>query len=274
MKRVHVDLQGPPQTMLATLYAKALDADAPRSILNDQYAKAAVDRIEYDWAATTITPRRAPSVAVRTAHFDNWARQFLAAHAQAVVLHVGCGLDARVYRLDPPAGVRWYDVDYPDVIALRKQVYPEREHYRLLSASVTDPGWLAEIPADRPALFLAEGLTMYLTKDDGLALLRRVVDRFARGELQFDAFNTLGIRTQVTNSVVRRSGSTLHWGINGPGDILDAVPGVRLLAWESVFDSDTFDLVSPVFRRLGRAMAVIPVLRTMAQYHRYAFGRE
>lgn len=260
--------------MLATLYAKALDADAARPILGDQYAKDAVARIEYDWATTTITPRRAPSVAVRSAHFDNWARQFLAAHPQAAVMHVGCGLDARVYRLDPPAGVRWYDVDYPDVISLRRQVYPDRENYWMLPASVTDPHWLAEIPADRPALFLAEGLTMYLTADDGLALLRRVVDRFGSGELQFDAFNTFGIRTQVINSVVRRSGSTLRWGINGPDGIVGAVPGVRLLAWESVFDSATFDLVSPAVRWLGRAMAVVPTLRTMAQYHRYAFGRE
>ena len=76
----------------------------------------------------------------------------------------------------------------------------------MLAASVTDPAWLADIPADRPTLFLGEGLTMYLTKDDGLALLRRVVDRFPSGELQFDAFNTLGIRTQVTNSVVRAPG--------------------------------------------------------------------
>jgi methyltransferase (TIGR00027 family) len=274
MERVHVDLDGPPQTMLATLYAKALDADAPKSILNDEYAKNAVARIDYDWDRTTITPRRAPSVAIRTAHFDNWARQFLAVHENAVVLHLGCGLDARVYRLDPGPGVSWYDIDYPDVIALREQVYPNRANYRLLPASVTDPSWLAEIPADRPALFLGEGLTMYLTKADGLALLRRVVDRFPSGELQFDSFNTLGIRTQVTNSVVRRSGSTLYWGINGPADILDAVPGVRLLAWESVFDSDTFDQVSPAVRRLGRVMAAVPGLRTMAQYHRYAFGRE
>jgi methyltransferase (TIGR00027 family) len=260
--------------MLATLYAKALDADAPRSILGDKYAKAAVARIDYDWDKTTINARRAPSVAIRTAHFDNWTRQFLAAHEQAVVLHVGCGLDARVYRLDPPPGVLWYDVDYPDVIRLREQVYPGRENYRLVSSSVTDPHWLTEIPADRPTLFLGEGLTMYLTKDDGLALLRRVVERFPSGELQFDAFSTLGIRTQVINSVVRRSGSTLRWGIDAPGDIVDAVPGVRLLVWESVFDSDTFDLVSPAVRWLGRVMAVVPGLRTMAQYHRYAFGRE
>jgi methyltransferase (TIGR00027 family) len=257
--------------MLATLYAKALDADAERPILADEYAKTAVAQIDYDWAKTTITPRRAPSVAVRTAHFDNWARQFLAVHDEAVVLHVGCGLDARVYRLNPGPGVRWYDVDYPDVIELRQRVYPERTNYQLLPTSVTDPSWLGAIPADRPTLFLAEGLTMYLTRDDGLALLRRVVDRSPSGELQFDSFSSLGIRMQVINSVVRRSGSKLHWAIDQPADILDSVAGVRLLAWESVFDSDTFDLVSPGVRRLGRAMAVVPALRTMAQYHRYAF---
>jgi O-methyltransferase involved in polyketide biosynthesis len=113
---------------------------------------------------------------------------------------------------------------------------------------------------------------MYLTKDDGLALLRRVVDRFASGELQFDAFNTFAIRTQLINGAVRRSGSELHWGIDGPGDIVDAVPGVRLLVWESVFESDTFDLVAPAFRWLGKAMAAVPTLRMMQQYHRYAFG--
>jgi O-methyltransferase involved in polyketide biosynthesis len=276
VERIRVELNGPPQTMLATLYAKALDADAPRSILGDQYAKAAVARIDYAWETTGINARRAPSVAIRTLHFDNWTRQFLAVHDPAknpaVVLHVGCGLDARVYRVDPDEGVRWYDIDYPDVIALREQVYPERENYQMLPASVTDPSWLAEIPADRPALFLGEGLTMYLTKDDGLALLRRVVDRFPSGELQFDAFNTFGIRTQVINAVVRRSGSKLRWGIDRPADIVDAVPRVRLLAWESVFESDTFDLASPAVRWLGRALAAVPVLRTMAQYHRYAFG--
>lgn len=271
MERIHVDLHGPPQTMLATLYGKALDADAPLPILGDEYAKAAVQRIDYDWAATTITARRAPSVAVRSAHFDKWTRQFVAANPEAAVLHVGCGLDARVHRVAPGPGVRWYDIDYPDVIRLHEQVYPARDNYQRIAASVTDPQWLAEVPADRPTLLLGEGLTMYLTRDDGLDLFRRVVDRFPCGEMQFDAFNTFAIRTQVINSVVRSSGSTLYWRIDSPSDILDAVPGVRLLVWESVFDSDTFTLVSPAIRWLGRMMALVPALKNMQQYHRYAF---
>jgi O-methyltransferase involved in polyketide biosynthesis len=270
-EKLHVDLSGAPQTMLATFYAKAVDAGLKHPILGDRFAKDIVDRIDYDWSQTTITPFRAPSVTTRTAHFDRWARQFLAVHSDAVVLHLGCGLDARCFRLDPGPGVEWYDVDYPDVADLRRQLYPPRDHYHVIAASVTDPAWFADIPRDRPTLMIGEGLTMYLTEQDGVALLRRVVEHAPSGELQFDAFNRLGIRSQWTNAVVRRSGATLHWGIDGPDDIIEAVRGVRLLSWVSALDSDAFDHVPWYYRWTLKAMNVVPALRFMAQYHRYAF---
>ncbi|MGV0643837.1 class I SAM-dependent methyltransferase [Mycolicibacterium sp. XJ879] len=257
--------------MLATFYAKALDADLPKPILGDRFAKEIVDRIDYDWSKTTINKANSPSVTTRTAHFDIWARQFLAVHPEAVVLHLGCGLDARAFRLDPGPGVEWYDVDYPEVAELRRALYPARDHYHVVPASVTDPAWLADIATDRPTLMIAEGLTMYLQPSDGVALLRRVVDGFPSGELQFDAYGRLGIRSQGMNVVVRRAGATLHWAIDGPDDILDAVPGTRLLAWVSPFDSPTFDDVAWYYRALASVMRAVPPLRHMAQYHRYAF---
>jgi O-methyltransferase involved in polyketide biosynthesis len=269
--KLRVDLHGAPQTMLATLYAKALEADAPDSVLNDTWARDIVDQIDYDWSATTITRRNAPSVTLRSAHFDSWTRQFLAAHPDAVVLHLGCGLDSRYFRVEPGPGVDWYDVDYPDVVALRQRFYPARPGYRVIPASVTDPGWLAEVEEGRPTLVVAEGLTMYLTEEGGTALLRRVVDRFPSGELQFDTFNWLGIKLQWTNGVVRRSGSTLHWAIDGPDDILAAVPGTRVLQWVPVFESDVFAHVGGVYRLMAAVMNRIPGVRGMAQFHRYAF---
>ncbi len=271
-ERVRVDLSGAPQTMLATLYAKALDADLDEPILGDRFAKQIVERIDYDWKKTTITARRSPSVTTRTAHFDVWAGQFLAAHPRAVVLHVGCGLDSRFFRLQPGPDVQWYDIDYPDVIALRKQFFPRRDNCHLVAASVTDPAWLADIPDDRPALMIGEGLTMYLNECDGIALLRRIVERFASGELQFDAFNRLGIKSQWMNAVVRRAGATLQWGIDGPDEILRAVPGTRLLTWVSTFDSDAFKRVPAAYRLMAKVMSSVPALRYMSQYHRYAFG--
>lgn len=269
---IRVDLSGPPQTMLATLYAKALDADAKKSYLGDIWAKNAVRRIDYDWRSTSITPDNQVGITLRTVHFDNWAREFLARHDYAAVLHLGCGLDSRVFRLDPGPGIEWYDVDYPDVIELHERLYPAREHHHRIATPVTDPAWLQAIPADRPVLLIAEGLTMYLTEDAGIVLLRRVVEHFPSGELQFDAFNSLGIRGQKINAVVRRSGSTLHWAINGPDDIVSAVPGVRQLDAISVFDSEAFQHgMSGGYQLIGKLMSLIPAVRMIAQYHRYAF---
>ena len=274
-EKLQIDLSGAAQTMLATLYAKALDADLARPILADRWAKDIVSRLDYDWSQTAITARTSPSVTTRSAHFDTWTRQFLASRpkgSKVTVLHLGCGLDSRYFRIDPGPNVEWYDVDYPDVATLRTQLFPEREHNHVVAASVTDPGYLADVPADRPTLVIGEGLTMYLTRDEGIALLRRVVDRFPSGELQFDAFNTLGIKAQWTNRVVTRAGATLRWGIDGPDDILAAVPGTRLLAWISVFESEAFRAIPGPYRLMGKVMSALPTLRYMAQYHRYAFG--
>lgn len=269
--KLKVDLSGAPQTMLATFYAKALDAGLPKPILGDRLAAEIADRIDYDWSKTSITAANSPSVTTRSAHFDRWARQFLAVHPEAVVLHLGCGLDGRFFRLEPGPGVEWYDVDYPDVARLREQLYPAHDHYHVVSASVTDPAWLQDVSAGRPTLMIGEGLTMYLTEQDGVALLRRIVDRFGTGELQFDAFNSLGIKSQWMNAVVRRSGSTLYWAINKPDDVLRAVPDTRLLAWSSPFDDAAFNEVAWYFRLMAAIMRPVPALRYMAQYHRYAF---
>jgi O-methyltransferase involved in polyketide biosynthesis len=120
--------------MLATLYAKALDADFDKPRLGDRWAKDIVERLDYDWTKTTITARTSPSVTTRSAHFDNWAGQFLDAHPRAVVLHLGCGLDSRFFRLAPGPGIEWFDVDYPDVAALRRRLFPTRDRYPLVDA--------------------------------------------------------------------------------------------------------------------------------------------
>jgi O-methyltransferase involved in polyketide biosynthesis len=270
--KVPVDLTGAAQTMLTTLYLKALDADFDRPVLGDQYAKEAVDRLDYDWREIGITGRLAPLITVRTAQYDIWARQFLAVHEHATVVHLGCGLDSRVFRIDPGPSVEWYDVDYPAVIALREKIYPARSRYHLIATSATSPSWLDQIPADRPVLLLAEGISMYLKEHEGVALLRRVVDRFPSGELQTDFYNWLGIRSQKAHTLVRRSGSTLYWAVNSPEDILRSVPGVRLLTAVSLFEASTFSRASAGFRLARSLVRVAPPVWKALQYHRYAFG--
>ena len=270
--KVSVDLSGPSQTMLTTLYCKALDADWGRPILGDGFAKEAVARIDYDWDELKVTDRWTPLVTVRTAQFDIWASQFLAAHQEATVIHLGCGLDSRVFRLDPGPGVEWYDVDYPAVISLREKVFPSRPNYHLVATTATDPSWLDQIPADRPTLLLAEGISMYLTEDDGTALLQDVVDRFGSGEIQIDFYSRLVVRSQKTHRLQRQSGSTLYWAVNNPSDVTDRVLGLRLLTAVTFFDASTFGRASAAFRLMRQLVRPLPPLRRTFQYHRYAFG--
>ncbi|HEU4360005.1 MAG TPA: class I SAM-dependent methyltransferase [Mycobacterium sp.] len=270
--KIPVELHGAAMTMLTTLYLKALDAGFNRPVLGDGYAKEAVEKIDFDFAGLKAPGRWAPLVTVRTAQYDIWVRQFLAVHPRATVIHLGCGLDSRVFRLNPGPDVQWYDVDQASVIALREKVFPARPGYRLIAASATEPEWLDAIPADRPVLLVAEGISMYLPERDGVALLQRVVDRYAVGELQIDFYNWFGIKSQKTHRLQRQAGSTLHWAVNAPADILDRVSGIRLLAAVTFFDATTFGRTPVGFQRGSLLARAVPPLRRMLQYHRYAFG--
>lgn len=91
---------------LATLYGKALDAAATRPILGDHFAAEAVARIDYDFKALKFPSGGEITLPLRAKHFDGWTRAFLTAHPVSTVLHLGCGLDTRVYRIDPEPQVR------------------------------------------------------------------------------------------------------------------------------------------------------------------------
>lgn len=270
--KVAVDLSGAAQTMLATLYLKALDADFSHPVLGDQFAKQAVERLDYDFPTIGVGAAWAPLITVRTALYDVWARQFLAAHPDCTVIHLGCGMDARVFRLNPGPQVHWYDVDYPDVVALRERVYPARPSYELLGTAATDLSWLQRIPTGRPTLLLAEGISMYLTAEDGAALLRAVVDRFGTGEVQIDFYNWLGVKSQSRQALVRATGSTLHWAVNSPASVLRAVPELRLLIATTLSEAVTLRRASLGPRTLARLTRAVPPVRDALQYHRYAFG--
>lgn len=220
-----VRLKKEKETYLSTLYGKALDSRAEKPILGDTFADEVVRRIDYDFEKLKIPKDASITLPMRAKHLDSWTREFLAAHPNSTVLHLGCGLDSRVYRIDPPVTVRWYDVDLPDVIELRRSLYPERYEYEMIGVSVTDLHWLDGIAADRPVLVVAEGLVMYLSAKDGVVLFNRITEQFPSGQIVFDAYSRLTVR--LINLAVRlttlRSKPTatgtrvfLPWGIDDP----------------------------------------------------------
>lgn len=267
-----ITLTGAQETLLATLYGRARDSRTPRPILGDDEAARAVRRIDYDFAKTGITPTTAAGVAMRAKYLDDWTRQFLDRHGEATVLHLACGLDTRVHRIDPPPSVRWVDVDLSDVVELRRRLLPERSgDYRMVAASVTDEGWLREVPADRPTVVVFEGLSMYLHAADGKHLVQRITDRFGRGELLFDCYSTLAIRMQKLVPAVRNAGARLQWGIDDPREIEGWHEGLTCVDAVRSIDIPGLDRL-PLAGRVGmRMMAWIPGLREMGRILRYRF---
>ncbi|GGS46174.1 putative polyketide synthase protein [Planobispora rosea] len=272
MEREKITLRGTQETMLATLYGRALDSRSPRSILRDHEAARAVRRIDYDFRKMGMTATTAAGVALRARQLDEWTAEFLAVHPEATVLHLACGLDTRVHRLGPPPSARWFDVDYPEVVELRERLLPRPEgDYRTIGASVTDDGWLDAIPADRPAVAVFEGLTMYLRKEDGRRLIQRITGRFPGGQLLFDGYGTVGIRMQKLVPAVRRSGATLYWGIDDPREIEGWHDGLECLDALRSVDMPGLDELPLAGRIQLGILKHIPALRDAGRILRYRF---
>jgi O-methyltransferase involved in polyketide biosynthesis len=132
-------------------------------------------------------------------------------------------------RIDPHPTVRWFDVDFPDTVALRQQLYPARPGYSLLGTSLTDLDWMDAIPADRPTLILAEGLTPYLDPKAGLALFQALGARFRQGELVIDIFSRLGCDLAMREGTISATGARLIWGIDDPSELTSKIPSLTFI---------------------------------------------
>ncbi|GGI78432.1 hypothetical protein GCM10011581_14410 [Saccharopolyspora subtropica] len=265
-----VDLTGAQATMLATLYLRALDNRSDDPLLGDHYADEAVQRIDFDFGRFRVSSRDSASVAIRAKALDDWVRDAL--RPGMVVLHLGCGMDSRFERICPPESVEWYDIDHPDVVGVRRRFFPDGPHRHTIGASVTAPDLLDGIPGDRPVLVVAEGLTMYLSESDGVALLRRVREHFPSGELLFDAFSSLGVWVSNRfNPAVVRAGARLSWGIDDPRSLEAAVPGLRLVTEWSFTDAPELDRYPRPIRTALRASGRITAVRRLGRLLRYRF---
>ncbi|MEV7378238.1 class I SAM-dependent methyltransferase [Streptomyces lydicus] len=265
--RIKVQLTGAPETLLGTLYGRAVDSRSARPVLGDPLAVDTVRRLDYDFSKMRISAGDAAGIALRARQLDDWTAGFLARHPEAAVVHLGCGLDTRVQRLDPGPGVRWFDVDHPEVIALRRELFPERPGHTAVASSVTDPAWVAGLPTDLPTVIVAEGLLMYLTGEDATGLLRRLMDRAPGGELAFDAFSPLAIRTQWINRVVRTAGARLYWG-TGSAEIAALDPRLEVVDDISALEIPGIEKLPAHYRLAARTAGRIRAVRDMARlYH-------
>ena len=270
-----ISFTGAQETALATLYGRALESRRRDSVLCDREADRAVQRIDYDFNRLRIRRRDQKTTAIRAKAYDSWVQRFLQSHPEGTVLNLGCGLDTRVYRVDPPSNVRWYDIDLPGVIELRRRLFAEREGLHTVAASVTDAHLLDAIPGETPLLMVAEGLSPYLRAADGIAMLRRITEHFPSGEMIFDGYSRLGVRLVQRYGPVKASRAQLDWAIDDPRELEKAVPGLIFDA-EWLF-GDVPDLehhYSWSSRQLFAMMFRITPLRQLGRRLHYHFDHD
>ncbi|MGY1604576.1 class I SAM-dependent methyltransferase [Geodermatophilus sp. SYSU D00815] len=175
-------------TLFVTLCCRALDNRSPDPILGDALADEIVRTLDYDHGRLGIGTNLRLNAALRAKKLDEVASAFVAAHPDAVGLDLGAGLDTRPARIHPPPTVDWYDVDFPAVVALRERAVPERARAHVVAADVRDPDWLDAVPTGRPAVVVADGLVGFLTQEEFVSLLDRLIARFPSGEIVFNSY--------------------------------------------------------------------------------------
>jgi O-methyltransferase involved in polyketide biosynthesis len=260
-------LSGVSETLLVTLYLRAMESARPDALIKDEKAVALVRQLGYDFARVRQIPLSEANklaIILRNREFDREARVFLARNPEAVVVHIACGLDSRFERVDN-GRVEWYDLDLPDVIALRRKfIGDEGKRYHLLGGSVFQEAWLEAVGAHRPRpfLFLAEGIFMYFEEAQVRSLLLALRDHFPGCEVVFDACSPLHVWVSNMQTSASKIPVRINWGI---------WHGRKIESWgHDIHRLDEWGFLDRPEPRLARLRWMRPIeslARTMRIYH-------
>lgn len=199
MTKPALSLPDVSSTMLITLHARAVETESPDPIILDPKAVEMIGIIKKSIAGSDnpihskilkdkYNPKLAVTVSLRSRRFDRYVTDFLARNPHGTVINLGCGLDTRFYRIDN-GSVIWFDIDFPEVIGLRKNFMEESPRHKFIGMSILDPSWFQIVRTGGPYLILAEGVFMYLNEDDVKDLLRNIKKELGRAELAFEITN-------------------------------------------------------------------------------------
>lgn len=152
---------------------------------------------------------------MRSAVFDQWLEEKMMQNKDAVVLHIGCGMDSRVERV----GTRehaWYDVDFPEVICERKKYYQEDEQYHMIEADVRDKGWIDKLPAATNAIVVMEGVSMYFEPKELKRVMKDLSSKYAKLFILMDCYTTFAAKASKYKNPINDVGVTMVYGIDEP----------------------------------------------------------
>jgi methyltransferase (TIGR00027 family) len=164
-----VTLPGVSRTAIGVARVRALESARDDRLFDDPFAARFAAHGDDDGTPPSAARRAlAFQIIIRTRFYDDWLRGCLDAGIRQVVL-LGAGLDTRAWRLPWPAATTVFEIDLPDVLAVKHgQMSDEtpRCDRRVVAADLTGdwraPAVAAGLDPAAPTGWLAEGLLVYL----------------------------------------------------------------------------------------------------------------
>lgn len=265
------------QTALLTEYCRALDSRSATPILGDTRADETVRRIDHEFEALGASPSVVALVALRAKMLDERIRSHITANPAAVVVDIGAGLSSAVWRVDPPQTVEWFNVDLPAMISARESLVPAHPYARSVAASVLEPEWAANIPADRPAMVFADGLFAFLDEDAVVGILQQITRHFASGLIAFNDYGTVSKANQIFGRLATSSKSNSphrQWNFPGFKDARTPEswnPDLRLIEEASAMHRPETALFPRGLRIASRLSRRVPSIARKARILQYRF---
>ena len=267
-EKVSQSLEGVSETLLMTLYLRARESQRPNAMIKDDRAVEMVKQIDCDFSRFRMQRHDEVAIIVRMNKFDNHVRSFLARSPDAVVVHIGCGLDTRFERVDN-GDVEWFDLDMPDVIALRqKLIRSQSSRYHTLATSVFEDGWLEGVGRFKPRsfMFIAEGVLPYFEEVQVKSLFLKLREHFPGCELVCDAHTPFVVWVDNLHLAYAKLKARLHWSIKHGKDVENWGEGIRLLDEWNYYEEDEPQL------KAYRWVRLIPPLAKSSGIFHYRLG--
>jgi O-methyltransferase involved in polyketide biosynthesis len=202
------------KTLYIPLYGKAF-VSKKGIILQDKKAEEIWEKEQFPLKGKSKSKWLAYYMSMRSAVFDEWTKEQTEESPDAVVLHLGCGLDSRVLRVGNPQ-TQWYDVDFEAVITERKRYYRETENYRMISADIKDSAFLETLPKAEKAVVVLEGVSMYLTNEELRRTLARLAKHFSRVSVLVDCYTPFAAKMSKIKNPINDVGVSNVYGIESP----------------------------------------------------------
>lgn len=205
------------KTLYIPLCGKAL-VSSKNIIISDKKAEEIWSKEGFELKGKSKSKWLAYYMAMRSAIYDEWLENKLSSNPNAVIVHIGCGMDSRIERVSKQSK-KWYDIDFPDVIEERCKYYTETETYHMLAVDMRTNEWKYHIEADQDAIIVLEGVSMYFEPEELNKLLSNLVNHFKSINILMDCYTEKAAKISKHKNPINDVGVVTVYGYDKPEEL-------------------------------------------------------